>query len=87
MPLTKRITLCLLSSHRWHATVQVDSCKEKITYDNTLFGLETVAERCAGCQKEGLLNTQHNGTYCMIKDWTQKSRGGLGKIVRFVDLF
>ncbi len=64
-----------------------NSCKEKITYDNTLFGLETVAEQCAGCHKEGLLNTQHNGTYCLIKDWTQKSRGCLGKIVRFVDLF
>ena len=64
-----------------------NSCENKITYDNTLFGLETYEELCLGCQREELLNSEHNGTYCLIKDWTQQDRGALGKIVRFVDLF
>lgn len=64
-----------------------NSCENKITYDNTLFGLETYEELCPGCQREELLNSEHNGTYCLIKDWTKQERGTLGKIVRFVDLF
>ncbi len=64
-----------------------NSCENKITYDNTLFGLETYEELCPGCQREELLNSEHNGTYCLIKDWTKQNRGTLGKIVRFVDLF
>lgn len=64
-----------------------NSCENKITYDNTLFGLETYEELCPGCQREELLNNEHNGIYCLIKDWTKQSRGALGKIVRFVDLF
>lgn len=64
-----------------------NSCENKITYDNTLFGLETYEEFCPGCQREELLNSEHNGTYCLIKDWTKQNRGTLGKIVRFVDLF
>lgn len=64
-----------------------NSCENKITYDNTLFGLETYEELCPGCQREELLNNEHNGIYCLIKDWTKQNRGTLGKIVRFVDLF
>lgn len=62
-----------------------NSCENKVTYNNTLFGLETYEELCPGCQREDLLNTEHNGSYCLIMDWT--NYGVLGKIVRFVDLF
>ncbi len=57
-----------------------NSCANLITYDNTLFGLEVHEELCAGCHRPELLNAQHNGSYCLIKDWRA------GQTVRFVDV-
>lgn len=66
-----------------------ESCHEEITYSNSLFGLEEITSPCPGCSCEKLLNHQHTGMYCLIKDWTEcdKKSGNLGQIKRFVDLF
>ena len=55
MPLTKRITLCLLSSHRWHATVQVDALLDIEMYRNAHSGeLGVLSGVCTWEQLQGM---------------------------------
>jgi hypothetical protein len=52
-----------------------------------LFGnVKTENSFCKGCMDNNIL--KHNGTYCLIKDWTKKdtTTGRLGKKIRFIDL-
>ena len=44
-----------------------NSCKEVVTSKATIFGEETVTEKCEGCQKND--NSKHNGIYCRVYDW------------------
>lgn len=44
-----------------------NSCKEVMTSKATIFGEETVTEKCEGCQKND--NSKHNGIYCRVYDW------------------
>ena len=46
-----------------------DSCHEDTVTD--LFG-DVQSSPCPGCAKND--NNQHNGVYCLIKDWTSKDR-------------
>ncbi|MCM4172452.1 restriction endonuclease subunit M [Arenibacter sp. TNZ] len=64
-----------------------DSCETICTTTEILFGIEEIkCFPCVGCQKEVLKN--HNGTYCIIKDWSyiDKTTGRKGKKIRFIDL-
>lgn len=63
-----------------------DSCHEDVEEVNqlSLFGdaPSPIKKRCKGCEKDSIF--EHNGTYCIIKDWgADKKRG---KEIRFVDL-
>ena len=57
-----------------------DSCRngtvEKVA---TLFGEEEHVVHCLGCEKENI--RQHNGIYCLIRDWPNGK-----KKIRFIDL-
>lgn len=64
-----------------------DSCGQIVTTEINLFGeMKTDNSFCKGC----LNNTihQHNGIYCLIKDWSIKDvkTGRKGKKIRFVNL-
>lgn len=64
-----------------------NSCGVKTTTTTNLFGeTETKEIQCEGCQKETI--HKHNGTYCLIKDWSNKDleSGKKGRKIRFVDL-
>ncbi|MBD3750120.1 MAG: restriction endonuclease subunit M [Sphingobacteriales bacterium] len=52
-----------------------------------LFGnVKTENSFCKGCMDNNIL--RHNGTYCLIKDWSKKdiTTGRSGKKIRFIDL-
>lgn len=52
-----------------------------------LFGdIKTENSFCKGCMENNIL--KHNGTYCLIKDWSKKdlNTGRSGKKIRFIDL-
>ncbi|KHJ36861.1 hypothetical protein PBAC_29470 [Pedobacter glucosidilyticus] len=52
-----------------------------------LFGnVKTENSFCKGCMDNNIL--KHNGTYCLIKDWSKKdtTTGRSGKKIRFIDL-
>jgi hypothetical protein len=56
------------------------SCGTKTTETTNLFGeIEKEEKPCEGCTKSNIHN--HNGIYCLIKDWKNK-----GQKIRFVDL-
>lgn len=56
------------------------SCHESRQSNTNLFGEEEeIVESCKGCAKN--LLHYHNGTYCIIRDWSKKFR-----TVRFVNL-
>ncbi len=55
--------------------------------DIDLFGnIKTESSFCKGCMDNNIL--RHNGTYCLIKDWSNKdlTTGKKGRKIRFVDL-
>lgn len=55
--------------------------------DKDLFGnVKTENSFCKGCMDNNIL--RHNGTYCLIKDWSNKdlTTGKKGRKIRFVDL-
>ena len=55
--------------------------------DIDLFGnVKTENSFCKGCMDNNIL--RHNGTYCLIKDWSNKDfkTGKKGRRIRFVDL-
>jgi hypothetical protein len=64
-----------------------NSCGHKTEISLNLFGeTETKHTFCEGCEKENIY--KHNGTYCLIKDWSNKDieTGKKGRRIRFVDL-
>lgn len=64
-----------------------NSCRTKTTETTDLFGeIEATEKACEGCSKNNIHN--HNGTYCLIKDWSNKdvATGTKGRKIRFVDL-
>lgn len=54
------------------------SCHKETQVQMSLFGDEPEPEFCTGCKTGN--NREHNGIYCVIKDWKAK------KNIRFVDL-
>lgn len=63
-----------------------DSCGERKTIVQELFGEKEICTPCDGCKSDNLL--KHNGTYCLIKDWSVKDLElkKRGRKVRFVDI-
>jgi hypothetical protein len=64
-----------------------NSCSTKITKETNLFGEITIKETpCEGCLKDNIW--QHNGIYCLIKDWRVKDKetNKTGRKIRFIDL-
>ena len=63
-----------------------DSCGERKTIVQDLFGDKEICTPCEGCKSDNLF--KHNGTYCLIKDWSVKDLESKkrGRKVRFVDL-
>lgn len=64
-----------------------NSCADKIKSSENLFGeTETKVTPCEGCKKDKI--RKHNGTYCLIKDWSNKDTetGNKGRKIRFIDL-
>jgi len=63
------------------------SCGHKTEVSVNLFGeTKTKHTFCEGCEKDKINN--HNGTYCLLKDWSNKDlkTGKTGRKIRFVDL-
>lgn len=63
------------------------SCGGITITDVDLFGnIKTDSTFCKGCLDNAIF--RHNGTYCLIKDWSKKDlkTGRSGKKIRFVDL-
>lgn len=64
-----------------------NSCGHKTETSMNLFGeTETKHTFCEGCEKGNI--RKHNGTYALIKDWSNKDSktGKTGTKIRFVDL-
>jgi len=64
-----------------------NSCLTKITENQNLFGeTEKTVVECEGCTKDSI--QKHNGTYCLIKDWSNKDleTEKKGRKIKFVDL-
>lgn len=64
-----------------------NSCGNKTEKNINLFGeTETKQIVCKGCDKNNIF--KHNGTYCLIKDWSNKDlkTGKTGRKIKFVDL-
>jgi len=63
-----------------------DSCGERKTIEQDLFGEKEIVTVCEGCKTDTI--HKHNGTYCLIKDWNNKEleTGKRGRKIRFVDL-
>lgn len=64
-----------------------NSCGTKKISSTNLFGEKHSKEiPCPGCKNNDIF--KHNGTYCLIKDWsaTDKKTGKKGRKIRFVDL-
>lgn len=62
-----------------------DSCGTKKDTQLQLFG-EQEEKPCEGCKSDNLL--KHNGTYCLIKDWSVKDleSNKRGRKMKFVDI-
>lgn len=62
-----------------------NSCGVKKTNVLSLFGGQQ-EEPCSGCKIDDI--AKHNGTYCLIKDWSKKDlqTGRTGRKIRFIDL-
>jgi hypothetical protein len=64
-----------------------NSCGHKTEVSVNLFGqTKTNYNFCNGCQNDNMF--KHNGTYCIIKDWSanELKSGKPGRILRFIDL-
>jgi hypothetical protein len=64
-----------------------NSCGHKTEISVNLFGeTETKLTFCEGCEKGN--TRKHNGTYSLIKDWSNKDSktGKTGRKIRFIDL-
>jgi len=62
-----------------------NSCGKKKDVQLQLFG-EQESKPCEGCQKDMILN--HNGIYCLVKDWSNidMETSKKGRKIRFIDL-
>jgi hypothetical protein len=62
-----------------------NSCGVKQSSQLDIFGGQDL-KNCEGCQKDKI--EKHNGTYCLIKDWSNKDlqTGKKGRKIRFIDL-
>lgn len=58
------------------------SCGERRERVFDLFGETEVTSQCEGCKNGNM--RQHNGTYCLIRDWGAKTEDK--KKIRFIDL-
>lgn len=64
-----------------------NTCKTIKSVKTDLFGNETeTIQKCKGCEKNDMKN--HNGTYCIIKDWFYENpeTKEVGAEIRFVDM-
>ena len=63
-----------------------NSCGERRTIEQDLFGEKEIITACDGCKTDNI--HKHNGIYCLIKDWSNKDQetGKKGRKIRFVDL-
>lgn len=64
-----------------------NSCGGFTITDVDLFGyVKTENSFCKGCMENNIL--KHNGTYCLIKDWSNKDlkTGKTGRKIKFIDL-
>ena len=63
-----------------------NSCGERKTIEQDLFGEKEIIPACDGCKTDNI--HKHNGIYCLIKDWSNKDleTGKKGRKIRFVDL-
>lgn len=63
-----------------------NSCGDKTATETNLFGEIEVVTPCEGCQKDNI--RKHNGTYCLVKDWSNKDpeTNKKGRKIRFIDL-
>lgn len=64
-----------------------ESCTTEIRVTENLFGdTEKVSSQCKGCENGNIKD--HNGTFCIIMDWSKKdsASGRNGKRVKFIDL-
>ena len=64
-----------------------NTCKTIKSVKTDLFGSETeTIQKCKGCEKNDIKN--HNGTYCIIKDWFYENpeTKEVGAEIRFVDM-
>ncbi len=44
-----------------------NSCKDVVTTEETIFGSETITQKCEGCKRND--HSKHNGIYCRTYDW------------------
>jgi hypothetical protein len=63
-----------------------NSCNKKTKIIHELFGDYQATPVCEGCEADNIL--KHNGTYCLIMDWTRKDleSNSPGRKIRFIDL-
>lgn len=63
-----------------------NSCGDKKILETNLFGKKRKIEKCKGCEKGNI--REHNGDYCLVKDWANKDlkTGKKGRKIRFIDL-
>ena len=63
-----------------------NSCNTKTKVVKDLFEEYLAIPLCEGCEADNII--KHNGTYCLIKDWSRKDveLNILGKEIRFIDL-
>ena len=64
-----------------------NTCTNRVETTVNLFGeRETKQVVCEGCEKNNI--SKHNGTYCLIKDWSNKDlkTGKTGRKIKFIDL-
>lgn len=64
-----------------------NTCGHKTLVSKNLFGESSINHTfCEGCENGNI--QKHNGTYCLVKDWSNKDlkTGKTGRKIRFVDL-
>lgn len=92
-PLLKTLELIayIISWNVWQMDgskgVVPNSCGGIIVTEIDLFGnVKTENSFCKGCMDNNIL--RHNGTYCLIKDWSNGAleTGKTGRKIRFIDL-
>ncbi len=60
------------------------TCHETVSEQGVLFGAERDNLPCPGCKKRDI--RRHNGVYCLLRDWSVKTRTSPAAKIRFIDL-